>query len=97
MDFDFIYMKRSAIKLWIALRAHILHPKPWMGFSKIKPGWDFPKAWVEFSTTPGGVVCLPPVVEGFIKSFLAVQYSQFHSALPVVSAVYCSMKICREL
>ena len=25
MDFDFIYIKRSAIKLWIARRAYILH------------------------------------------------------------------------
>ena len=24
------------------------------------PGWDFPKAWLEFSTNLGGVICLPP-------------------------------------
>ena len=33
-----------------------------------KPGWtpnpwrDFPNAWVKFSTTLGGVICLPPVL-----------------------------------
>ena len=85
MDFDFIYIKRSAIKLWIALRAYILHlffftfidfydyirvvsehfsktlggifQKP--GWTP-NPGWDFPKAWVEFSTTLSRVFCFFP-------------------------------------
>ena len=30
-------------------------------FEQSIPGWDFPKAWVEFSTTLGGVFCLLPV------------------------------------
>ena len=65
MDFDFIYIKSSAIKLWIALMLtfytfYIMseHFSKTLGGIFQKPGWtpnagwDFPKAWVEFSASP---------------------------------------------
>ena len=58
MDFDFIYIKRSAIEHFSKTLGGIFQKPGWTP----NPGWDFPKAWVEFSTTLGGVAPPPPMV-----------------------------------
>ena len=47
-------------------------PKPLVGFTKslggpLNLGWDFPKAWVEFFTTLGGVITKPGELDSSIR------------------------------
>ena len=63
MDFVFIYIERNAIKIWIALRAYILHFFfTFLTKSELCPS-TFPRAWVIFSKTLVGPLSLDEIFQ----------------------------------